>query len=124
MQINEKLINTRQRDITTDGLVVKCGYKIDGKDVYVARIYFGTLPNATTKAVPTGIDFSAKTVIKMEAMGKISASNIWYPIPNPNASALNFAINITLNNNNIVIDTGTDRSGQVAWVNIYYINNS
>lgn len=97
---------------------------VDGKNVYVKRVYFGNLPNTTTKSVPSGVDFSNKLVTKIEAIGKIDGSNIYFPIPNTNPVALNFGVNITLNSNDIIIATGTDRSTQVAWVTIYFINNN
>ena len=50
-------VNNKTRvNVTTGGNAVKCGYQVDGKDVYVKRVNFGALPNATSKAVDSGVD--------------------------------------------------------------------
>lgn len=46
------------------------GTWIDGKPIYRKVIDFGSLPNATTKIVNTGLDFAVCNVIKFEAFAK------------------------------------------------------
>lgn len=109
-------------NFSTDSLAVKCGYKIDGKDVYVKRIFFGDLPNSEIKEVDTGIDFSQYEIIKIEGYCKYKNNNVGFPIPfvNPTNLSLSIMVNIT-DNNCIQILTGNDRSNYVAWFSIYFI---
>lgn len=117
----DEYTSTKHQDVTTDGAGVKCGFKVDGKDVYVKRIYFGSLPNNTTKSVATGIDFSTYTLYEIIAKAKYYNNNVTFPIPFANPSTLGYSIMINLDNsNNIVITTGSDRTNYNAWVNIYY----
>lgn len=55
-QMQDNMENATQRNITTDGEPVKCGYQIDGKDVYVARRSFATSSSETNNS--TSIDIS------------------------------------------------------------------
>ena len=60
------------------------GTWIDGKPIYRKVIDFGSLPNATTKNVNTGLDFSICNVIKFEAFAKntrTSDSTSAIPVP-------------------------------------------
>lgn len=108
-------------DITTGGDGVKCGYKIDGKDVFVKRISVGSLPNNTSKSVATGINFSNYTLMKIEGIVKYNSNNIAFPIPfaHPTNLANSIMVNID-NSNNLVITTASDRSTYNGTVNIYY----
>ena len=118
----ENAINEINYNIITDGEAVKCGYKIDNKDVYVKRINFGALPNNTSKSVNTNIDFNQNTLIKIEGIAKYNSNNIAFPIPFTNPSNLSYAIGVNIDNdNNIVVTTGTDRSSYNGIFNIYYI---
>lgn len=108
-------------DVTTDGAATKCGYKIDGHDVYVKRVNFGALPNNTSKTVASGIDFASHTLVKLEGIAKYSANNVAFPIPYAHASTIgnNIAVNID-NSNYIVVTTGTNRSSYNGIINIYF----
>lgn len=123
--MDEGIYETSQRiqeDITTDGEGVRCGYKIDGNDVYVKRINFGNLPNTTSKSVATGIDFSTHTLIKIEGIAKYQGNNIALPLPFSHPTNLGFNIMVNIDaSNNLVVTTGTDRSGNKGYFNIYYI---
>ena len=123
MEINKKLLNNQiQQDYTSGGNAVKCGYKIDNKDVYVKRINFGSLPNTTSKSVTTGIDFSNHTLIKIEGIGKYQGNNIALPLPYSHPTRLDFNIMVNIDaSNNLVVTTGTDRSSTKGYFNIYYI---
>lgn len=114
--------NVTQANITTDGSAVKCGYKIDNKDVYVKRVSFGSLPNNATKNVATGIDLSTHTVIKIEGYCKANGNNVGFPLPFSNPGNLGYSIMVNMTNNNeISVTTGIDRSNYTGWFNIYYI---
>ena len=118
----ENAINEINYNIITDGEAVKCGYKIDNKDVYVKRINFGALPNNTSKSVNTNIDFNQNTLIKIEGIAKYNSNNIAFPIPFTNPSDFSYTIGVNIDNdNNIVVTTGTDRSSYNGIFNIYYI---
>ena len=108
-------------DITTDGLPTRCGYKVDNKDVYVKRVYFGALPNTGDKTVPSGVDFSEYTLYKIEGICKYSTNNIAFPLPFSHPTTLRYSIMVNIDNsNNIAVTTGSDRSGYDAWFNVYY----
>lgn len=114
--------NVTQANITTDGNAVKCGYQIDGKDVYVKRIYFGALPNEASKTVATGIDFSTHTLIKIEGIAKYATNSIAIPIPSVAPATLAYTVMVNIDaSSNLVVTTGSDRSAFNAWFNIYYI---
>lgn len=118
----ENAINEINYNIITDGEAVKCGYKIDNKDVYVKRINFGTLPNNTSKSINTNIDFNQNTLIKIEGIAKYNSNNIAFPIPLTNPINLAYSISVNIDNdNNIVVITGSDRSSYSAIFNVYYI---
>lgn len=121
--INEKLLrNKTHQDYTTDGSAVKCGYKIDNKDVYVKRINFGKLPNATSKSVASGINFDNHTLIKIEGIAKYQNNSIAFglPLAHPTVLANSIMVNIDASNN-LVITTGRDRTDYLGYLDIYYI---
>lgn len=114
--------NVTQANITTGGAAVKCGYQIDGKDVYVKRINFGALPNSASKTVATGIDFSTHTLIKIEGVAKYATNSIAIPIPTAAPATIAYTVMVNIDaSNNLVVTTGSDRSNFNAWFNIYYI---
>ena len=117
----ENAINEINYNIITDGEAVKCGYKIDNKDVYVKRINFGALPNNTSKSVNTNIDFNQNTLIKIEGIAKYNSSNVAFSIPFINPYNLSFSIGVNIEKDNIVVTTGSDRSSYNGIFNIYYI---
>lgn len=121
-QMQNNMEDVTQRDIVTDGTPVKCGYKIDGKDVYVKRINFGALPNNTNIAKPTGIDLTTKSIIKIEGYCKHDSTSIGFPLPFAHASNLSYSIMVNIDTNgNIVVTSASDRSNYNGWFNIYYI---
>lgn len=52
--LNNNFKEVNHEDIVTNGGAVKCGYKIDGKDVYCKIVYFDA-PNATSLTISSGI---------------------------------------------------------------------
>ena len=122
IKIDDEVTSNTQLDYTTGGVAVKCGYQIDGKDVYVKRINFGALPNNGTKTVATGIDFSKYTLIKIEGIAKFANNNIAFSLPFAHPSMLSYSIMVNIDNsNNIAVTTASDRSGYNGSFNIYYI---
>lgn len=69
---------TRQ-NITTNGTPVKCGYKIDGKDVYVVR-YSVSINQTNGVNVPLSDSLSNITLVKFEGMLK-KDNHVQIPIP-------------------------------------------
>lgn len=121
-KIDDEVTNNTQIDYTTGGAAVKCGYQIDGKDVYVKRIFCETFPNNTDKTWPIGIDLSKHTIIKIEGYCKSKTNNVGFPLPFSNPSNLGMSIMVNLtNDNNINVTTGIDRSAYDGWFNIYFI---
>ena len=121
-KIDDEVTNNTQIDYTTDGNAVKCGYQIDGKDVYVKRIFCETFPNNTNKTWPIGIDLSKNTIIKVEGYCKSKTNNVGFALPfaNPKTLEMSIMVNLT-NDNNINVTTGIDRSAYDGWFNTYFI---
>ena len=52
MKLGHLYINNKhQQNIITDGEPVKCGYKVDGKDVFVIRKNIGALPDVDSSEI-------------------------------------------------------------------------
>ena len=121
-ELDEKIDRITQKNFETSGIAVKCGYQIDGKDVYVKRIFCETLPNNTDKTWPLGIDLSNNTIIKVEGYCKSKNNNVGFALPfaHPKTLGMSIMVNIT-NDNKINITTGYDRSAYDGWFNIYFI---
>lgn len=127
MQINNKLINIRQRDIITGNSPVKCGYKIDGSDVYVKRIYLGYLPNAGSKSVAHGISnfgliVDIRGVTKDVTTG--AQSKLPYVITSVSSSAtqyFTYQVGFDVSDTDIIVYTGRNRTSNQAWVDLFFI---
>ena len=99
----------------------KVGYKINNKDVYVKKIDFGALPDTSSKSVATGIDFNSYALYKIEGICKYATNNIAFPLPFAHPSTIGYSIMVNIDNsNNIVVTTGSDRSGYNGTFYIYY----
>lgn len=110
----------RQQDITTDSGPVKCGYKIDNKDVYVKRINLGNLANSSSITVPHELDITNITVEKLE--GIMRYANIYVPLPNASGD-LTSNDGVYISGENIIVHSATDRSYFTAHVYIYFTYN-
>lgn len=94
---------------------MKHGRIIDGKKEYGKRIKFGTLPNATSKKVQTGL--SSVTLTKIEGM-----TSSGYSLPFVN-TAQEYSIQLYCYTSGIEIKTLRDYSNQTAVVTVYYTKN-
>lgn len=120
-----------QQDITTNGDPVKCGYKIDDKDVYVKRVYFGNLPAENLgKTISTGLDMSKINIedIRGRAINADTASPNYrytYPLPyyTPYDTKMGISLEITPIGD-IYIYCGADRSMYIGYVDIYFTYNN
>lgn len=96
------------------------GYWIDGKKIYKKTINFGSLPNSGEKQVNHGI--SLGNVIKIEGWCFSNALG-WYNLPF--AASGNWAIEVKIYYNTVVVVTGVDRSGiSTAYITLYYTKSS
>lgn len=92
-----------------------------GKPLYRKVIQFGRLPNATTKSVSTGLTNVAYTNIN----GYATDGTYYWALNSPRPSAGNaYGIGCYINNNSIIIETGTDKSSYTAYVTIEYTKNT
>lgn len=98
---------------------VATAYKwIDGKTIYKKTIAFGSLPNNTGKSVAHGA--SIARVMRIETEGYESAGPYYYTFGHVNTSALANGIAIYIDATNIVISTGSNRTGVTANITLYY----
>lgn len=90
---------------------------VDAKEVFSKTIDLGALPNASTKNVAHGL--SLDTVI-MARGAAIATGPVVLPLPYVDDSP-NFAVRITIDATNIIIDTGTtDRSSFTGHLHMLY----
>lgn len=94
---------------------------INGAPIYKKTISTGTLPNASTKNVAHGIS-NLGYIIKIEGMAW--DNNVTYnPMPNPAVDP--YSIEVYIHDTDIVIVTGSDRSGMTtSYVTLYYTKSS
>lgn len=103
---------------------------IDDKQVFVKRINFGTLPNATTetaeKVVSTGLNQNNVDIVKVDgiATGSVTSASYVLILPDINPMDYKQATRITMDTENdiwrVKIRVGVDRSNYTAYINIYY----
>jgi len=81
-----------------------------GKPLYRKVYSAGTLPNATTKNIPSGLIPSDVFIVKMEGIAKVETRNVYIPLPFVTTAELN-CISLTFQaDGNIRIQTGVDRT--------------
>ena len=96
---------------------VKTGGKwIDGKPIYKKTIYCGALPNTTYKNVNHNI---TNLDIIIDCYGEARGGTARIVLPNASAIPAN-AIEVYLDGEYVVIQTGNDRSGYNGYVTVEY----
>lgn len=112
----------KQQNITT-GTEFATNEYIDDKQVYRKRINFGALPNATTKNVAHGLtDF---TLIRTNCVATNTSTNQNFILPYASPTGIEYNMSLYINNTNVQIVTGIDRSAyNSCYVDLYYIKNS
>lgn len=92
---------------------------VDGKTIYKKTISFGALPNATTKTVAHGIS-GISHIIDMKAVAwNSSGTTIVLPYAHP--QSVQYQVSWHVDNTNINIITGDDKSGYSScYVTLYY----
>lgn len=107
----------------TTGVEVATNEYIDNNRVYVKRIDIGTLPNATSKDVSTGLSTSQVSIERLQGKATRSSDNAFYPLPFAHPTAQN-AISCLCRDNDGTIDiriqTGIDRSTASGYIDVYY----
>lgn len=119
-------INNMHPNIVTDGSPVKTGRKIDGKEEWVKRINFGTLPNNSTKDVNTGLNANNITVTEIKGLGVRSTDNLKFILPYISSAGTNIELSgpVISNNQYVRVVTTTDRTNITAKIEIYFTYNS
>lgn len=110
-----------QEDITTGGEPAKCGYKVDGKDVYVKRINLGSLPNATSIDYPVSLPNNIK-IIKTESTMYFANGDItMLPYCYGDSNAVNVGTPAYRKSEGTMrISSNTDRSTATAEIEVYF----
>lgn len=108
-------------NLINDVSPVKTGRKINSKDEYVKRVTFGTLPDATSKTVSTGL--SNISLSKMpEGFAVRSTDGLSIPL---GYSTQNFLTGILISDNgqNLRIMAQGDMSAYIGYVDIFFTYN-
>lgn len=112
--LNNNFNEVKKSDIITNGEIVKCGYKIDGKDVYVKRINVGKLPNNSEITLDIGINSTTAQIVDINVC---TTGNYQQKIPNNATYSL-------LTPTGLVIGTSVNYSDYNAIATIEFIYNS
>lgn len=95
----------------------KIGKWVDGKPLYRKVINFGSLPNATTKIVSTTLE----NVNYINMYGMANNKTDYFPLNMSRpVSGSDLDLGCRINNNNIVIESKTDKSSFNAYVILEY----
>ena len=118
--VYELFDKVERTSIITGGLTPTNEY-IDGKRVYVKRVDFGALPNASTKTLSTGI---SKSLYNFEYFrGKAISGTYTISLPNISLHGLNYCTTCGIDGSattyQVEITTGTDRSAWTGIIDIY-----
>lgn len=114
-----KAIDNKLKTNITTGQEVATNEYIDGERVYVKRISTGSLPNATTTSVATGLNFSEIDIQKVNGMATRIKGGEKTSLPIPNNG-----VEVWLSGNNLNINCTINRSEFSGYVNIYYTKNT
>lgn len=93
------------------------GKWLNGETLYEMIVDFGTLPNATSKAVPHNISDLGK-IVKIEGVTNYN-DTIFYPLPYVTNTLAN-QIQVNVNRTSISINTGADYSEWTAYITLRY----
>lgn len=114
--IDQQLV---KQDIITGNVASKCGYKWDGKDVYVKRFDIGQLPNVNRKIETLDLPKNIKVFrIDGTAYKNIGGHPDYCPI-----YSMTLQLLYRTDAQQLYIDTDKDQSQYNAWVEIYFTYN-
>lgn len=92
---------------------------IDSKQVCRKRVNIEALPNTTTKSVKHGL--TNVTFIRLQGVAtNDSGTTIPLPFASPSVEAI---VSFSVNNTNVNVTTGMDRSNYSGYVDLYYTKN-
>lgn len=97
----------------------KIGYWIDNKPLYRKVINLGNLPNAGEKNVQIGVS-NINKIISIRGIAISSSATVPLPYFYPNTSYVQYGMGIEVHGNNIMISSGTDRSGYIGYAILEY----
>lgn len=118
--VDNKLSIKTQQDIITNGEPVKCGYKIDGKDVYVKR--YAQLFNGSTATFSHGLE----NVIITDISGYYANADFStvFPLPSIRTGFTDYTTEFYISGGNVNINVANvGRDGFTAYINIYFTYN-
>lgn len=92
----------------------------DGKQVFMKIINIGNLPNNSRSTIPTGLSNVSYLMDKISGNAYTSNVRIKLPFSYPDVAS---CIGIMIVDNNIFINTGTDRTAYTGYVVLYYTKN-
>ena len=115
VEVAKATASTPLHNYSTDEQVV--GTWIDGSTIYEKTVSIGSLPNATGKSVPHNIT-NLLYVVSITGMAKNSSGN---QLPLPYADIVDeYEVNMSVDNTNINISTGRDRTSFSGYVTLQY----
>ena len=106
-----------QLNLITDGDPVKAGYKIDGKDVYVKRVFVPSLPNNGLLEPDTGIPSTYDIDYYVGTL--INNNKYTMTVPVEGTNFMRAALDGRSTNYVIQITTNSDRTTWKGYFNIY-----
>lgn len=106
----------------TTGTAVATNEKLNGKTVYCKTIDFGTLPNATTKDVASGLTMTDIEIVRIDGTARNTTNDgTTYQLGSSTPSS-NYAISCFMTaGGSVRISTEVDRSMFTGIVRIYYV---
>lgn len=117
---NKKTLNNYIRgNSVAGGNPIKCGYQVDGKDVYVKRLSVGNLPNVSSKEVDTGVLNANMIDIKGQII-PLTGNQSPFPYNNPNTGVYGYYNGTT---GKITVYTLSNRSDNTCYLDFYYTLN-
>ena len=110
-------------NLTTNGVPVKTGRKIDDKDEYIKRISISQLPNASALEVNTGLNVEEINVIDIKCLAYRSSDKTYIPVPFISMAGSNIGLNTKVTNSilHLLIETTIDRRNFTGWAEIRFI---
>lgn len=100
------------------GIEMKTNENVDGKDVYRKRVNLGQLPDTSEKRIAHGLS----NVNFIRFTGFCWGGGLGYNLPHV-GTEMRYMINTYLENADIVVVTGSNRTGYIGYVDIYYTKN-
>ncbi len=126
--INVSNLNAMQKKEIITGQECVTDEWIDGKQVYIKRINFGTLPDNTAALINTGLIVNeVQAIIRIQGMAYRKTDGQYIPLPLVSPESIGNNIMMVLVPQDEIyelrIQTGGDRSNMKAIIDIYYTKN-